>query len=270
MRKAQQCHRVLHSLGCASSLDEFDIDFSAQLGYGAFGAVYAGQHRQTNQDVAIKTMSPVFAPAECCSEPSDLQEGLLQERQVFEHILESGASHPHVVDLVSCFEGPGEEAHQLGLELPQDAVESTMHYFVMERLEGKSLQEHIEQSDGLDELEVKKITHAVCEGVSFLHQQGIVHRDLKPANVLYQHSHDSSAGAVKLIDFSHAGLAPVDVPVGAAVFDKKLGTAGYVAPEILLNEQPYNHNVTCSLLDARFMPCFAICAFLVDILALES
>jgi len=238
IRTVVQDSHALSALGCASSLDEFDVHFDTPLGCGAFGAVYAGRHLKTNQDVAVKTMSMVFAPTQGISEPSDLEDGVLQEKQVFEHILESGASHPHVVELLGCFEGTGEEAHRSGLELPEDAVQEPVHYFVMERLAGKSLQECIEQSSGFDEQEVKNITRAICEGLEFLHQQGIVHRDIKPMNLLY--SHGSSSSVLKLIDFSHAGVTPPDTSVEAAVFNKKLGTAGYTAPEVLLDMDPYS------------------------------
>jgi len=232
--------RAIASMKRASSLDEFEIDFGAQLGFGTFGAVYGGQHRRTSRDVAIKAVSSALAPKDSLSELSDLkiEDGVFQERQVFSQILESGATHPNVVELVGCFEGPGEQARRLGLELPEGAVQTPLHYFVMERLEGKSLQEHIEESGGLQEEEVKTITRSVCDGLQFLHSHGIVHRDIKPGNIMF--SHDSSTSTLKLIDFSHAGVTSSKTSVELAVFNKRLGTAGYAAPEVLLQTQPYS------------------------------
>lgn len=219
-----------------SRLRDFDVEFSSPLGCGTFGAVYAGKHRKTRLDVAIKLVSTECAVTKHNLEREHLLDCVAHERLVFQHILACGETHANVVDLIAYFEGDGQETQQLGLDLPSEATRSPLHYFVMERLRGPSLQEHIEQKEGLEESEARSIAKAVCHGLEFLHRQGIVHRDIKPANLMF--SHDLSS--LKLIDFSHAGLLAPGMSAETACFDKKLGTPGYIAPEVLLQTEPYN------------------------------
>jgi len=148
-------------------------------------------------------------------------------------------SHPHVVDVMACFEGPAEEAVSKGLDLPKAAVDEPLHYFVMEKLEGSTLQEQLDRGDcQLEESEAKKLLVAMCQGLECLHSNGIVHRDVKPAN--YMILTDTENPELKLIDFSHAGVIPDDEAMDATVFTKKLGTAGYIAPEVLSEKEPYS------------------------------
>lgn len=228
----------------AQSLEEFDIEFSYPLGAGAVGTVYPGQHRASTREVAIKVCSSVLTDRtnlqQAISE-EELGDCIVQESQAFTQMIEAGVSHPHVVDCVSCFEGSAEEAVTLGLPLPDSAMDGPLHYFVMERLSGTSLDDIIEKRGVMDEEEASMITRAMCEGLECLHQNGIVHRDIKPGNVMLPHT--ANPADVKLIDFSHAGVMPEGSLEGASeqlVFTKKLGTPGYVAPEVLKNKDPYS------------------------------
>lgn len=216
------------------SLAEFEINFHSALGSGTCGSVYSGLHRDTHREVAIKVVSPALPSAT----EEDLATGIVQERQVFEHVLQAGASHPHVVDLVTCFQGPCSEAAEMGLEVPKEAEEEHLHYFVMERLSTESLADRIESGNGLDEEAVKEATRSISQGLSFLHERGIVHRDVKPANVLY--TQEASHSDLKLIDFSHSGVVPDSEDPNSQCLESTLGTAGYVAPEVLAGKEPYS------------------------------
>lgn len=235
------------------SLDEYDIDFNSPLGYGAIGTVYAGQHRRTAAEVAIKVVSSVLVPGERTQgalDSDELSDSIIHETQAFTQMIGAGVSHPHIVDCSGCFEGPAEEALSLGLDLTEGAAEEPLHYFVMERLHGNTLVEYIadKQKDGgsIDEKECSRIMRAVCQGLECLHENGIVHRDIKPGNVMLSDLSDDFD--VKLIDFSHAGVVPETVDgqlpqtsaAEATVFTKKLGTQGYVAPEVLKQKDPYS------------------------------
>jgi len=217
------------------SLQEFEVDFQAPLGAGACGTVYSGLHRETNREVAIKVVSPAI-PAAPDSVHASI--GIAQETQAFKHVLQAGVSHPHVVELVGCFEGPCAEAAELGLKVLDPEAEEQVHYFVMERLGGESLEDRIQRQEGLEEEEAREVTRAICQGLAFLHGQGIVHRDVKPGNVMYAPA--TVGEEPKLIDFSHSGVMPDEEDVDAPWFEKVLGTSGYVAPEVLLEREPYS------------------------------
>jgi eukaryotic-like serine/threonine-protein kinase len=71
----------------------------------------------------------------------------------------------------------------------------------------------------------------VCEALQYAHEHGVVHCDLAPPNILLRRSD----GAAKLADF---GLASQSVDVASAGAEEAMGTPGYVAPEVLLGDQP--------------------------------
>ncbi len=62
----------------------------------------------------------------------------------------------------------------------------------------------------------------MMQALSYLHRHGIIHRDLKPSNVLVTDGH------VTVLDFGVSGLPEHEV----------VGTAGFIAPEILAGKRP--------------------------------
>ncbi|KAK2500603.1 hypothetical protein MC885_012076 [Smutsia gigantea] len=73
----------------------------------------------------------------------------------------------------------------------------------------------------LQEMEIAAITHGALQGLSYLHSHAMIHRDIKAGNILL-----TEAGQVKLADF---GLASMASHANSCV-----GTACWMAPEILL------------------------------------
>ncbi|HEX8529862.1 MAG TPA: protein kinase [Cytophagales bacterium] len=94
-------------------------------------------------------------------------------------------------------------------------------YYVMERVNGPSLQELVEKRE-LPAEQVKPLFLSLLEGVRHIHGQYMVHRDLKPLNVLV----DTAHFVPRIIDFGfakHSAYPDIDV--------FNLGTPGYMAPE---------------------------------------
>ena len=94
-------------------------------------------------------------------------------------------------------------------------------YYVMERVNGPSLQELVEKQE-LPAEQVKPLFLSLLEGVRHIHGQYMVHRDLKPLNVLV----DTAHFVPRIIDFGfakHSAYPDIDV--------FNLGTPGYMAPE---------------------------------------
>jgi serine/threonine protein kinase len=94
-------------------------------------------------------------------------------------------------------------------------------YYVMERVNGPSLQEMVEKQE-LPAEKVKLLFLSLLEGVRHIHGQYMVHRDLKPLNVLV----DTAHFVPRIIDFGfakHSAYPDIDV--------FNLGTPGYMAPE---------------------------------------
>jgi serine/threonine protein kinase len=221
-------------------LNEFDVNFNRPLGEGAFGLVYPGKQRGTHLEVAIKMISPesyiTDAPEQ---DAKELIRGIERETDAFRQLCDNNTDHPHVVDVLDFFQGPGKEAVDLGLDLPPAAASATLHYFVMEKLNGVGLDEHIQMKGsgrvGLREYEAKQITKVLCKALNGLHENGIVHRDVKPANIFFS-CEDPDHSDLKLIDFSAAGVVSSDE---VNVLTDCVGTAGYVAPEVMSKREPY-------------------------------
>ncbi|MDJ1479877.1 protein kinase [Cytophagaceae bacterium YF14B1] len=94
-------------------------------------------------------------------------------------------------------------------------------YYVMERINGHSLQHLIDSNQLLPE-RLKDIFLGILEGIRHIHAHWMVHRDLKPMNILI----DTQIWLPKIIDFGfakHPSYPDIDV------FD--MGTVGYMAPE---------------------------------------
>jgi serine/threonine protein kinase len=92
----------------------------------------------------------------------------------------------------------------------------------------------------LEESEARDITLALSQALQYLHELGVMHRDVKPANVLFSSpaSPDEGKGTWKLIDFSASKHAQL-ISSGEATLRERVGTPGYIAPEMLRGIEPY-------------------------------
>lgn len=81
----------------------------------------------------------------------------------------------------------------------------------------------------LTEAEVRYMFRSVVQAVVACHEQGIIHRDIKPENVFLRvGQHGEQVHEIKLGDF---GLA---CRFRASTSQKRYGTCGYMAPEIII------------------------------------
>jgi len=177
-------------------IDDFYELSSKQLGDGAFGSVFTGRCKETNVDRAVKCME-----VKRVKDPGKFQKEIDVARQL---------DHPNVVRLYETF---------------RDAKKI---YLVMEICTGGELFDRIvdEGVDGFDERKAASYTRQILSAISYLHANRFVHRDVKPENFLFQSKEPNAA--LKIIDF---GLARQFEP--GVVMSSKVGTAYYVAPEVL-------------------------------------
>ena len=109
--------------------------------------------------------------------------------------------------------------------------DGSIHYLVMEYVEGRDLQ-HIVQEDGpLDYLAVADYIRQTAEGLAHAHESGLIHRDVKPANLLVDQKN-----VIKLLDLGLARFTDEDKASLTMAFNENvLGTADYLAPEQALD-----------------------------------
>ncbi|CAD8171056.1 unnamed protein product [Paramecium octaurelia] len=99
-----------------------------------------------------------------------------------------------------------------------------------------------ERNNALEIEETKYIMKRLLKGVKHLHKLGIIHRDLKLDNIVLENQNDLKS--IKIIDFGFA----VEIGYQTQV---RCGTPGYIAPEIL-NQEDYDELVDIYSLGSIF------------------
>jgi len=178
----------------------------SHLGSGGMSSVYLAEHGLLHRRVAIKVL-----PERRVNDSSYLAR-FHQEGQAAARL-----DHKNIV-----------RAYDIDNE-------GTIHYLVMEFIEGRDLQQLVKAKGPLDyDLAADYIAQA-ADGLEHAHNSGLIHRDIKPANLLVDEK-----GLVKILDM---GLARFDdeerSSLTVAHEENVLGTADYLSPEQALD----SHNV---------------------------
>ncbi|HET8836797.1 MAG TPA: protein kinase, partial [Gemmatimonadales bacterium] len=175
-----------------ATLGEYEI--GRELGRGGMAAVFSAHDLALDRKVAIKVMSPGLV----------LGEGMT-ERFRQEAITVAQLHHPSIVAVYSVRQAEG------------------LHFFVMQHVEGRSLEQVLQQTRRLALPVVRSVLYQVGSALAYAHRARVVHRDVKPANILI----DQDGNAV-VTDFGIAKVAerPVNTLTGALV-----GTPAYMSPE---------------------------------------
>lgn len=164
------------------------------LGRGGMGAVYAGVHQETGQRAAIKVLAEMLAT------DARFRARFHGEVEALKRL-----RHKNIVTL----QGYGEEEGQL--------------YFVMDLVDGPSLEAELRSGRRFAWQEVVDIGVQVCAALKHAHDHGVIHRDLKPANLLLLED-----GTVKLTDF---GIAKFFGGSSLTLSGSMIGTPDYMSPE---------------------------------------
>ena len=104
-------------------------------------------------------------------------------------------------------------------------------YFVMEFLDGESVEEMLEEQGFIDVAESTRAVLGIARALQYLEEHHLVHRDVKPANILL-----NSDGVAKLVDFGIVKMT--DRTCTLTTEGIILGTPYYLSPE-----QTYQTNV---------------------------
>ena len=188
------------------------------LGHGGMGVVYKAQHRLMDRIVALKVIDG----------------RLIENPQMidrFRNEVKAAAMLTHA-NIVRAY-----DAEQAG----------SLHFLVMEYVDGISLAELIQRKGPLPTEQALGIVRKVAHGLQHAYQHGMVHRDIKPQNIMV-----TRTGKVRILDFGlarfarereHANVEPGADPEtvlqrtadSLTLVGSILGTPDYIAPEQVMD-----------------------------------
>ncbi|UUO05348.1 protein kinase [Blastopirellula sp. J2-11] len=178
--------------GSLGKLGHYDIQ--ELIGRGGFGIVFKGFDQRLHRVVAIKVLNPEMAAT------SPARKRFLREARATAAI-----RHENVVSIYSVEDTP-------------------IPFLVMEYIDGKTLQQLIDETGPLDLPAILRIGQKIADGLEAAHQKGLIHRDLTPGNILIE----SGTGQVKVVDFGLVRVADDASESQSAVI---AGTPLYMSPE---------------------------------------
>lgn len=178
---------------CLGTLGQYEA--IEVVGRGGMGLVLRTYDTKLNRVVAIKAMAPELA-----ANPMAVKRFLREARAA------AAVSHEHVVTIHAIEE------------------DNKPPFIVMEFVDGKSLQEKVDEEGALELKEILRIGMQTARGLAAAHEQGLVHRDIKPANILLENGIER----VQLTDF---GLARATDDVSVTQTGQIAGTPQYMSPE---------------------------------------
>ena len=165
-----------------------------KIGDGGMAVVYKGKDRLLNRYIAIKILRPEF------TKDATFVENFKRESQAA-----AGLTHPNIVGV-----------YDVGRE-------GNINYIVMELIEGRTLNDIIEDEAPMDYKKVIDISKQVAAALKIAHKNKIIHRDVKPHNIMI-----TNDGIVKLADF---GIARAVNDATLSTGSKIVGSVHYFSPE---------------------------------------
>ncbi|MDD5822816.1 MAG: Stk1 family PASTA domain-containing Ser/Thr kinase [Firmicutes bacterium] len=178
----------------ASRLLSGRYELIEKIGDGGMAVVYKAKDKLLNRYIAVKILRPEF------TKDATFVENFKRESQAA-----AGLSHPNIVSV-----------YDVGRE-------GNINYIVMELIEGKTLNELIDEEAPMNYKRVIDITKQVASALRIAHKNKIIHRDVKPHNIMI-----TEDGVVKLADF---GIAKAVNDATLSTGSKIIGSVHYFSPE---------------------------------------
>lgn len=176
------------------------------IGTGGMASVYKARNKKNGTYVAVKIVHPTEMT------PTDI-ERLRREARALNSLV-----HPNIV-----------KCHASGM------LDSGEPYIILDLIEGKSLDQKIQDEGPVDPIWMLAAFRQICDGLDCAHAQGMIHRDLKPSNIMVVNGPDVN---VKLLDFGivrslNASKDDVKLTRQGEIFGSPL----YMSPETIQGKE---------------------------------
>jgi serine/threonine-protein kinase len=195
--------RLRLAAGNARVIGQYRLE--RQLGEGAMGTVYLARHALLKRPTALKLLKPHLATDEVIG------------RFEREARLASQLVHPNTIGIYDYGRTP-----------------EGVFYYVMEYLEGQSLDEIMAATGPLPVARVIHVLRQACAALREAHGRGLIHRDIKPHNLMLCRR-GGEFDVVKILDFGLVKDLTTMQSRNITQFQHVVGTPVYMAPERLRN-----------------------------------
>jgi len=199
-------------------------DIKEKIGMGRYGLIKLGFHNEKKRNVAIKIYNK-----------KDMNYDQYLEVKNEIEILKI-TKHKNIIQIFDVIEN-------------EDNI-----YIIMEYYKGGDLLTFMEKRKyKISEIFAANIIYKLTFALIYLKEHNIIHRDIKPENILMTNNNDNSEPI--LFDFCLARIFKE-----TDIIKNPIGTIGYIAPEILLNNnysyksEVYNIGVISYFLLTGYMP----------------
>lgn len=176
-----------------------------RIGAGALAVVYQARNAEDGAVVALKILTGEAAADD------DFRARFYREAELSQRL-----THPNIVTVYDHGEDAG------------------LHYLAMELVEGRSMEEAIDQDGPMPWLKAAELFLQLGQALAYLGRHGVIHRDIKPANFIL-----TNDGKAKLIDLGFAKKTTVSESNQGSpeltLSGMSLGSPGYMAPEQVLD-----------------------------------
>ncbi len=177
-----------------------DIVIERLLGDGRAGLVYLASQKSLGRSVAVKIL-----------QPRHVRESRAVLRFKREARAMAGCPHSNILSVYTVGETAG-----------------GIPFFVMEYIEGETLEARLARKGKLPLQETVRLTTAVADALTYAHERGLIHRDVKPANILIE----NGTGRVLIADFGLAKSVSGSRVAGTLTGTGQIvGTPRYLSPE---------------------------------------
>ena len=188
-----------------------------KIGQGGFGIVYKALHIGLQRDICIKE----FFYGDFCERAENSSNITIVSKTIDKINLVESFRKKFIKEAqrLATFQSPNI------VQVMDTFEENNTAYYVMEHIDGGSLENFIESSGALSESKTIEIILPILDALNVLHSKGLLHLDIKPANIMLRKDLTPvliDFGISKYIEFAdgHTTTAPVGISKGYAPLEQ--------------------------------------------------